>query len=519
MIIFRIIYIFLAAFCFSPLTYAAHYHEDVEAFPPWQKGEGLGTLNLNVTTGNQAAKEHFLNGLKLLHAYEFAEATWSLRAAQKLDPGFAMAYWGEIIASRMLVWYGRNDEQGRSALHRLEKNVDFSSLTELEKGLINAARVLVSDDDEDFKPYEKGSSVWQFRKKMKTLYQRFPENHEVKVLYGYSIMGTRRGVRDFKNNLKAITLFNEVLDENPQHPGALHLLLHAAENPVQSYLARTAAETLTGIVSAAIHTLHMPTHYYITLGDWQKVVDINRFAWSESVRRASEAGLSGDTFEYHGQGWVIYGLLQKGNPKDALVEINKIYREFRKSPSSTKRRYLLFARAGFLVDAPVNSKESQQVLKSSVDYDGMVSAAVGADILSEAYVGWQTENTGMVSKAVGQYQQLMHQDLNHLSPPEQDAIQIMELLTLSLEDLQKDRHANAEEKLSEAANMEVLMVHEHGIPLVVKSANELYAEYLLQQNRFGEALLYYKQALTYYPNRQAALRGQAAALSELDAYH
>ncbi|WP_067522291.1 hypothetical protein [Endozoicomonas ascidiicola] len=510
---------FLLFLSFSSATYSAHYHDDVEAFPPWQKGRGLGELSLEVSTENESARQHFLTGLKLLHAYEFSEATWSLRAAQKLDPGFAMAYWGEIIASRMLVWYSRNDEQGQSALKRLEENADLSRLTDLEKGLIGAAKVLVSKD-ETLKPFEKGSSAWQFRNKMEGLYQRFPLNHEVKVLYGYSLLGTRRGVRDYKTNLKAITQFDEVLDENPEHPGALHLMLHAAENPVQAYLARHAAETINEMVSAAIHTLHMPSHYYIALGDWQEVVDINRMAWSASIRRAYESGLGSDTFEYHGQGWVIYGLLQQGNYQEALAEMNKLYREFDKKPSSTIRRYLLFARAGFLVDAPVGSKESKLVLKQRVDHQRMISAATGADLLAEAYLGWQMENNGMIAKANRRYHQLMDNDLQHLSPPEQDAAKIMGLLTRALEDLQNGRSDASELKLSRAANLEVTMVHEHGIPLIVKPANELYAEFLLKEKRFGEALHYYKKALAYYPKRMSSLKGQAVALSELyDAYN
>ncbi len=510
-----LLWLYLAALAWLPLSYAAHYHDDVEAFPPWQQGKNLGQLEMPATTSDDNAYRHFQTGVKLLHTYEFPEAIWSMREAQRLDPGFAMAYWGEIIASRMLVWYATNEHLGMSALQRMDANVDFSRLSPLETGFIDAARELISPNPKMLKPYEKGSPYWQFRNKMAELHQTFPDDHDVKVFYGYSILGTRRGVRDFDTNRKAIELFTSVLAENSQHPGALHYLLHATENPVQSYLGRVAAETFAKVSSASIHALHMPSHYYITLGDWQNVIDINRHALQKSQQRAIDLNLSADTWEFHGQGWVIYGLLQQGKQKEALKEINILYRAFANNPSYTVRRYLLFARAGFLVDSDIDSPEHIRVKQVSIEYEDMVSAAVGADILARAYIAWQHNNKEEMNLAIADYQQLIQNDLSGLSPPENDATFIMALQTKALNELLKGRMEYGEKMLRKSAEIEDRMIHEHGIPLVVKPANELYAEYLLQQENYGEALLYYKKALTYFPKRKSALRGQAIALSAL----
>ena len=502
-------------FSLSINSYAAHYHEEVDQYPPWHEGRGLGQLSLEVTTQNNTARRHFENGLKLVHLYEFSEATWSFQEAQELDPGFAMAYWGEMLASRMLVWLSRDDKQGADALRRMKANVDFSKLSELERDLISSTSVLIKEN-ELLNPYEKNSSTWQFRNNMEKLYQKYPQNTEVKVLYGYSILGTRRGVRDFKTNHEAIQLFFEALNKNPNHPGALHFLIHATENPVQSYLGKLSAKRLAKIGYGSIHALHMPSHYYITLGDWKTVSDINHYAWLQSIKREKDMGLNDDSREYHGMSWLIYALLQQQKYTEAFSHLNAVYDLYKSKPSHSKSRYLLFARAAFLVDTPVNSEEMDKALAINVNYNGMVSSAVGATIMSSAWVAWQQNDQTKVIDLVNEYQKFMKNDLSKLSPPEYGATLIMEQQTLALGELAKGKQSVAEHRLIKTTEMEDSMVHEHGTPLVVKPANELYADYLFQQKRYGEALLYYRKALDYFPKRKSALDGQAISKNKMD---
>ena len=55
-------------------------------------------------SGNAAAQKSFITGLALLHSFEYDDAADSFRVAQKLDPGFALAYWMEAITNSKLVW-------------------------------------------------------------------------------------------------------------------------------------------------------------------------------------------------------------------------------------------------------------------------------------------------------------------------------------------------------------------------------------------------------------------------------
>ena len=490
---------------------AAHYHSEVTMYPPWQGGKNLGELSINVTTKNEKAREHFLTGLKLVHTYEFAEATWSFREAQRLDPTFAMAYWGEIMASHMFVWYAKEPEQAQDAYKRMMNNIDYRNLTPKEQGLISAGRLLVQGNGMGRMPFEEGSLLQQFRDFLEVLHGQYPDDLEIKVLYGYAILGTRRGVLDLETNRKARKLFIQVLEKNPRHPGALHYLVHASENTVQAKWAKRAAETLGDVASASIHALHMPSHYYFARGDWEKVIDINQKAWEMSKVRMKDLGLTEDNLEYHGFGWIPYGLLQQGKYKEAFKALEELKQLYEKKPTLTRLKYYWFARAGFLIDCPINTEEFKEVRNYEIDNEKGYLDAKAANIFANLYSSWRTGDDGVVLELSGKYQALLEHDLTHLGPPSQDAVKIMGEQVKGLVALLKGDEKKAEEHLAKASRMEDGMVHEHGIPLAVKPANELYADFLLMQGREDEAVKYYRQTMKYQPKRLRTLEGLAAA--------
>ena len=502
-------------FLIPGLALATYYHDDIAPFPPWHGGQHLGQMHMPVTTLSEKADEHFQTAAKLLYTYAFPEALWSLREAQRLDPGFAMAYWGEIIAGNKLIWNSVDDRLVQSAIKRMDQNVNYEQLSPLERGYINAARQLASPNPKNLKPFEKDSPTWRFRLAMATLYQQFPDDPDVKVLYGYSVLGTRRGIRDFITNHEAITFFQEVLIKNPEHPGALHYLLHGTENPVQSYLAKSAAESFAVIAADSIHALHMPSHYYITLGDWQKTIEINQEAMVRSVERARDLNLSEATLEYHGYGWIIYSLLQQGKTKEAFEGFKRLDHLFRKNHSSTAQKYLLLTRARFLVDSDINSQENRAVQETPVSHDNIACGAVAMDIFASAYAGWKRHDIKQVEQARIRYQQFVKKDLSCLASSEQDAVVIMEQQTLALSKAADDDLKQAEYHFNNASRLEDSMVHEHGPPMTGKPASELYADFLLEQKRFGEALYFYNKASDYHPGRRQIIQGRKKAMENL----
>src|SRR2546425_4613457 len=78
----------------------------------------LGTIDFP-TSGAPAAQVPFVRGVLLLHSFEYQDALQAFREAQRIDSGFALAYWGEALAYTHPVWNEQDQNAARAALQRL----------------------------------------------------------------------------------------------------------------------------------------------------------------------------------------------------------------------------------------------------------------------------------------------------------------------------------------------------------------------------------------------------------------
>ena len=60
--------------------------------------EGLGDLHYPITTSSEAAQRFFDQGLRLVYAFNHAEAVRAFEEATRLDPEAAMPHWGKALA-------------------------------------------------------------------------------------------------------------------------------------------------------------------------------------------------------------------------------------------------------------------------------------------------------------------------------------------------------------------------------------------------------------------------------------
>jgi len=78
----------------------------------------LGTARF-ANSGAASAQPAFLRGLLLLHSFEYQSARQAFLQAEKTDPGFAMAYWGEALTYNQTLWREQDLEAARAALAKL----------------------------------------------------------------------------------------------------------------------------------------------------------------------------------------------------------------------------------------------------------------------------------------------------------------------------------------------------------------------------------------------------------------
>src|SRR5262250_3046564 len=101
-------------------------------------------------SGSAAAMPHFLRGLLLLHSFEYADAAEEFRAAEKADPAFAMAYWGEAMTFNHPLWMQRDRDAAVKALERLAPTRDVrraKAPTERERMYLDAVEELWAEGD------------------------------------------------------------------------------------------------------------------------------------------------------------------------------------------------------------------------------------------------------------------------------------------------------------------------------------------------------------------------------------
>src|ERR1019366_3606150 len=97
------------------------------------------------TSGAAAAQPAFVEGVKDLHSFEFDEAAEAFQKAQKLDPNFALAYWGEAMSYNHPLWAQLDLPAAKKALERLAATPEAriaKARSPKEKAFLQAADVL-----------------------------------------------------------------------------------------------------------------------------------------------------------------------------------------------------------------------------------------------------------------------------------------------------------------------------------------------------------------------------------------
>src|SRR5688572_20118232 len=96
-------------------------------------------------SGSAAAQADFLRGVAWLHSFGYEDAIDAFRAAQKIDPSFALAYWGEAMSFSQPLWFYEEVAQGRAALAKLGPTSEArvtKAKTAREQGFMRAAEAL-----------------------------------------------------------------------------------------------------------------------------------------------------------------------------------------------------------------------------------------------------------------------------------------------------------------------------------------------------------------------------------------
>jgi tetratricopeptide (TPR) repeat protein len=456
-------------------------------------GPRLGTIDFR-NSGAAAAQGPFVRGVLLLHSFEYRDAAEAFREAQRIDPRFALAYWGEALTYTHPVWDEQDLGAARDVLQRLGPTPEArraSAPTPREQAYLGAVETLYGDGS-------KPARDTAYSRAMQRLAAAFPRDQDAQVLYAVSLLGLSQGVRDVPTYLRAAAVAQRVFRENPNHPGAAHVLIHCYDDPAHARLGLAAARTYSKIAPDAPHAQHMTTHIFLALGMWDQVVSQNELAAGPD--RAAWA-------PNHYTAWLGYGYLQQGRHEVALRHLELMRRNM--EVGGRGRAVLAQMRAEYVVNT---EGWDCACLGWSIDLTGVRARDEAVDLF---VLGLSSLKRGERAGAAQAVAELV--DLNsHRAPPapghQRDAVP--GILQKELQALLRQVDgggADALRLVREAAVLEDQMPVEYGPPPDVKPAHELLGEMLLTAGRAREAQREFARSLEVAPKRALSLLGLGRA--------
>jgi hypothetical protein len=263
-------------------------------------------------SGNANAQEPFLYGLAQLHNFEYQDAARAFREAQRLDPSFAMAYWGEAMTRNHPIWMEQDLAGARRILERLATTAaarQEKAVTARERAYLHAVEILYGSGDK----YERDRL---YLREMRQVHAAYPNDVDGTAFYALALLGSVHDGRNERVYMEAAAALEEVFASSPNHPGVAHYLIHAYDDPVHAPLGLRAARRYSAIAPAAPHALHMTSHIYLAAGMWDEVVTANEHATAVAADRASQSGRPPPVCG-HANMWLLYGYLQQGRSSAA----------------------------------------------------------------------------------------------------------------------------------------------------------------------------------------------------------
>lgn len=483
------------------------------------------------TSGAPGAQEAFLTGVKALHNFQFDEAAVAFQQAERADPNFAMAYWGEAMSHNHPLWSQQDVAKAKAALEKLapthEARLAKAKLPK-EKAYLEAQQLLY------FGPGDKLARDLAYSNAMAKMYEQSPDDHEVDILYALSLLGSvRPGDAGFRRQALAASIAEKVFAANPKHPGAAHFIIHAFDDPDHAPLALDAANAYAKIAPSAAHALHMPSHIYVQRGMWEQVAASNVDAYKAAVDINTKMKLAEGREDFHTLGWLAYAHAMLGKHDEAKKDVDLAKAAADRNPNSQgiKDGYLGM-RARYIQEsgrweklelpaAPAAASGGEHANMPGMSMPGMAMGGGGG--VSEGAASWiyivgvsaaKLGDRATADSALTRLKAIRTQAEagSNAYAAKSHAIRERELTAIVRASQSQLDQAIAAAK--EATDIEKTMAAPSGPPDPIKPAFELYGELLAEGGRHQDAAAAFEQALLRTPNRTPSVKGLAAATAK-----
>lgn len=234
--------------------------------------KGLDGIDFKISTSSEEAQAYFNQGMMLSYSFNHAEAARSFYEASRLDSTCAMAYWGYAYVLGPNYNAAMEEYNYQPAYEATLKALSLSkNCTPMEISLINALAARYEAKAPDDRSYLDIA----YAEAMKKVYEQYSSNPDIGALYAESLMDLHPWDLYEKHTKKPkawtpelIAVLEHLIQTHPMHPGAHHFYIHALESSATPEKALPSARLLDTLVPGAGHLVHMPSHIYISTGDY-----------------------------------------------------------------------------------------------------------------------------------------------------------------------------------------------------------------------------------------------------------
>ena len=183
---------------------------------------GLGNHSHEITSSEDGVQEYFDQGLILAFAFNHAESVRSFKAAQTLDPGCAMCFWGEALALGPNINVTSN---GKAVMSDSQRVSAFAALSKARELMMNSSAeeqayiMALSSRYDGNVNSDRNALDMAYAVAMEKVVAAYPDDMDAASLYSEALMNTmpwNYWLDDGKPRLdtvKVISKLEEVLEK------------------------------------------------------------------------------------------------------------------------------------------------------------------------------------------------------------------------------------------------------------------------------------------------------------------
>lgn len=473
--------------------------------------ETLGVVHFPISCSREA-QETFNQGVAMLHSFWYEEAEKTFRRVKEIDSECAMAHWGVAMSLYHQLWATPPSSKDlMTGWLEIEATRALTIKTRREKEFLAAVEAYYRDPEST----DHAARKIAYAKAMQTLMEHHPEDREASVFYALALISTASpSDKTYANQKKALTLLQNALEAEPDHPGVAHYIIHSSDSPELANLGYDAARRYARIAPAVPHALHMPSHIFTRLGDWQDAAKSNLEAYraaKEYARRNRFKGIWDQ--QMHSMDYLMYAYLQSGEFGKAYQILKELKSIKKAQPESTTSAYAFAAIPARFALERRKWSEAAGLRVEPTDFPwkqyGWCEAVTHfARGLGAARIGQLDDARASLDRL----QSLQEADRAANQGYFADQIEIQRLAVSARIALAEGNAEQAERQMRTAAELEDSTEKDNVTPGPIVPARELLGEMLLELKRPGDALKEFEASLKRNPNRLNGVNGATRAV-------